>query len=157
MESGWYPAPDGLPGQQRWWDASTSTWGILRGAETPPGITDPKARKAFLEGPVGRAQSAFRRGDLVFQCEIDVMNQQAIIVGLVGSATAQSTTDSAEVLNAVCREGWNLISGSFVFVTQGQQSRDKLLSSGQNVAVRGKTVGYYLFNRGTPSPAGQVD
>ncbi|GAA5158953.1 MULTISPECIES: hypothetical protein [Amycolatopsis] len=51
------------------------------------------------------------------------------------------------ILNPVCREGWDLVNGSFVFVEQGQQSRDKLMSSGQNVAVKGQTVGYYLFKR----------
>jgi len=34
-----------------------------------------------------------------------------------------------------------------VFVEQGQQSRDKFLASGQNVAIKGTTVGYYLFSR----------
>jgi hypothetical protein len=33
------------------------------------------------------------------------------------------------------------------FVEQGQQSRDKFLASGQNVATKGTTVGYYLFRR----------
>jgi hypothetical protein len=28
-----------------------------------------------------------------------------------------------------------------------QQSRDKFLASGQNVATKGTTVGYYLFRR----------
>lgn len=37
--------------------------------------------------------------------------------------------------------------GSFVFVEQGQQSRDKFMSSGQNVAIKGQTVGFYLFRR----------
>ncbi|EGG45280.1 hypothetical protein SGM_4608 [Streptomyces griseoaurantiacus M045] len=66
---------------------------------------------------------------------------------MVGSTTTQRTKDSAVVLNAVCREGWELVNGSFVFVEQGQQSRDKFMSSGQNVAIRGETVGYYLFKR----------
>ena len=39
------------------------------------------------------------------------------------------------------------MNGSFVFVETGQQSRDKLLSSGQNVSVAGSTIGYYLFRR----------
>ena len=39
------------------------------------------------------------------------------------------------------------MNGSFVFVEEGSQSRDKFLSSGQNVAVKGSTVGYYLFRR----------
>jgi hypothetical protein len=34
-----------------------------------------------------------------------------------------------------------------VFVEEGSQSRDKFMSSGQNIAVKGTTVGYYLFRR----------
>ena len=104
-------------------------------------------RQAFLTTPVGRARQCFERGDLVYQCSIDVMSQQAVIVAMVGSATTQRTNDPVVVLNAVCREGWELVNGSFVFVEQGQQSRDKFLSSGQNVAIKGETVGYYVFRR----------
>ena len=39
------------------------------------------------------------------------------------------------------------MNGSFVFVHEGSQSRDKFMSSGQNLAVKGTTVGYYLFRR----------
>ena len=66
---------------------------------------------------------------------------------MVGSATSKRTTDAVGVLNAVCSEGWELINGSFVFVEEGSQSRDKFMSSGQNVAVKGRTLGYYLFRR----------
>ncbi|GHA73779.1 hypothetical protein ACIQRS_01750 [Streptomyces termitum] len=104
-------------------------------------------RKAFLSTPVGRARQCFEQGDLVYQCSIDVMSQQAVIVAMVGSTTLKQTTDPVAVLNAVCREGWELVNGSFVFVEQGQQSRDKFMTSGQNVAVKGETVGYYLFKR----------
>ena len=106
-----------------------------------------KERREFSKGPAGRARIAYERGDHVFQYAIDVMSQQAIIVSMVGSTTAQKTTDPVEVLNSVCKEGWELVNGSFVFIEQGQQSRDKFLSSGQNVAVKGTTVGYYLFRR----------
>ena len=75
------------------------------------------------------------------------MSQQAIIVAMVGSNTTQKTTDPLAVVNSVCREGWELVNGSFVFVEQGQQSRDRFLASGQNVAIKGTTVGYYLFKR----------
>ena len=101
----------------------------------------------FLESPVGRARAAYERGDRVFQFAHDVMSQQAVIVGMVGSATMKKTRDPSEVLNAVCDEGWDLVNGSFVFIAEGEQSRDKFLSSGQNVAVRGRVVGYYLFQR----------
>jgi hypothetical protein len=40
-----------------------------------------------------------------------------------------------------------LVNGDFVFVMQGQQSRDKFMSSGQNVAVAGTVMGYYPFKR----------
>lgn len=106
-----------------------------------------KLRREFLASPVGQAQTAFERGDHVFQYSINVMTQQAIIVAMVGSSTSKKTTDPAEVLNAVCAAGWELVNGSFVFVEEGQQSRDKFLASGQNVAVKGTTYGYYLFRR----------
>src|SRR5947208_12518137 len=49
---------------------------------------------------------------------------------MIGSSTSQRTADPTDVLNAVCREGWELVNGSFVFVEQGQQSRDKFMSPG---------------------------
>ena len=39
------------------------------------------------------------------------------------------------------------MSADFPFVTTGQQSRDKFLSSGQNVAIAGTVLGYYVFKR----------
>ena len=75
------------------------------------------------------------------------MTQRAVIVAMVGSAASKRTTDPAVILNAVAREGWDLVTASFVFVAEGEQSRDKFLSSGQNVAVKGRTMGYYVFRR----------
>jgi hypothetical protein len=106
-----------------------------------------KERAAFLASPVGQAETGFARGDQVFQYSHSVMSQQAIIVAMVGSNTSKTTTDPSEILNAVCRQGWELVNGSFVFVVEGEQSRDKFMASGQNVAVKGQTVGYYLFRR----------
>jgi hypothetical protein len=106
-----------------------------------------KERQAFYRSPAGQARAAFERGDHVFQYSIDVMSQQAVIVAMVGSGTSKTTTDPVGVLNSVCHEGWELVNGSFVFVEQGQQSRDKFMSSGQNVAIKGTTVGYYLLRR----------
>jgi hypothetical protein len=66
---------------------------------------------------------------------------------MVGGSVKASSSDPSDILNAVCREGWELVNGSFLFVEQGQQSRDKFMSSGQNIAVKGDTIGYYLFRR----------
>jgi hypothetical protein len=106
-----------------------------------------RAKQDFFRSPAGRARTAYDAGDHVFQCSFDVMSQQAIVVAMVGSATAKTSNDPVDVLNSVCHEGWELVNGSFVFVEEGSQSRDKFMSSGQNVAVKGTTVGYYLFRR----------
>lgn len=106
-----------------------------------------REREQFLNSPVGRAQTAYDRGDHVFQYSHDVVSQQAVIVALVGSTSLKSTTDPSAVLNAVCDQGWELVNGSFVFIHEGSQSRDKFMSSGQNLAVKGTVVGYYLFRR----------
>jgi len=105
------------------------------------------ARTAFFASPAGRARIGYDRGDHVFQYRIDVQNQQAIIVPMMGSTTSQKTSDPVDILNSVCREGWELVSGSFVFIEMGSESRDKFASSGQNIAVKGRTDGYYLFRR----------
>ena len=65
----------------------------------------------------------------------------------VARAGIRNSTPGSEILNAVAREGWEIVTASFVFREQGQQSRDKFMSSGQNVATKGTTVGYYLFRR----------
>ncbi len=106
-----------------------------------------KARQAFYATPAGQARIAFDRGDKVFQYSHNVMSQQAVIVAMVGSSTTERTTNPTVILNSVCHEGWEIVNGSFVFIEQGQQSRDKLMSSGQNVAIKGMTMGYYLFKR----------
>jgi hypothetical protein len=106
-----------------------------------------KERARYLATPVGQAETAFAKGDHVFQYSHSVMSQTAVIVAMVGSSNIKSTKDPTEILNAVCRQGWDLVNGSFVFVVEGEQSRDKFLASGQNVAVKGQTVGYYLFRR----------
>lgn len=89
-----------------------------------------QVRNAFLAAPAGQARLAFERGDHAFQYTIDAMKM----------------TDPVTTLNFVCNEGWELVNGSFVFVEEGQQSRDKV-GGGANVATKGTTVAYYLFRR----------
>jgi hypothetical protein len=106
-----------------------------------------REREAFLRTHVGQARTAFERGDYLFQYAHDVESQDAVIVSMVGSTTTRSSSDPSAILNGVACEGWELVTGSFVFREQGQQSRDKFMSSGQNVAIKGTTVGYSLFRR----------
>jgi len=70
----------------------------------------------FWESPPGIARLAFSNGDRAFQYEIDILDQQAIMKAMVGSSSQVVRLDPSAVLNAVCREGWELVNGSFVFV-----------------------------------------
>jgi hypothetical protein len=101
----------------------------------------------FARAPQGMARAAFERGDDVFQYSVDVQNTKAVVVKMVAATTTRSSNDPSEILNAVCREGWDLVNGSFVFLETGSESRDKFLASGQQVAVKGSVIGYYLFKR----------
>ena len=84
--------------------------------------------QVFLASPQGQARTAFEQGDEVFQASFEVMSQQAATVAMVGSTTTKQANDPTAILNGICREGWELVTGSFVF-------------------VEGKTFGYYLFER----------
>jgi hypothetical protein len=106
-----------------------------------------KGNKAFWQSPAGQASLAYDRGDQVFQTSLHLMDQDAVIVRMVGSMSPSTANDPTAQLNAVCNQGWELLSGAVTFVTTGEQSRDKFTSSGQNVAVKGHIMGYYLFKR----------
>jgi hypothetical protein len=106
-------------------------------------------RQRLLEGPPGRARIAYERGDQVFQYSWDVMSQEPTVTLLQGPHTFKEISDPAEILNAVVAEGWELVNGSFVFVEQGSEGRARFFTimAGERIAVRGTTVGYYLFRR----------
>ncbi len=112
-------------------------------------------KRAFVASPIGQARTAFAQGDHLFQAEFEVMNQTAEIVAMMGSFNTSKANNPTAVLNGIVREGWELINGSFAFVPEGEQSRDKFMSSGQNVAIRGKMMGYYLFRRCEANKAGR--
>lgn len=102
---------------------------------------------AFWNSPPGQARQAFEAGDHVFQVSFDVVNTTAWVGGIMGTRATKRRSDPSAILNAVCHEGWELINSDFVFVMQKTQSRDFLLSSGQNTAVEGTVMGYYVFRR----------
>lgn len=111
----------------------------------------------FGHRPLGRRAKRSQTAITCSSTSIDVMNQQAIIVAMVGGTTSAKHADPTAVLNSVCREGWDLVNGDFAFVMTGQQSRDKFLSSGQNVAIAGTVIGYYLFRRCEANRRGETE
>jgi len=111
-----------------------------------------KLRQAFYGSPAGEARIAFESGAHVFQYEASVKSTRAVVrpVGFGSSAIGKESRigrGPVATLNSVCDEGWELLNGSFVFVETGQQSRNKAMSTGQQVAISGTVVGYYLFKR----------
>lgn len=106
-----------------------------------------KERAEFMAGPAGKARSAFDRGDLIYQANFNLLNQEHAVVPMINAFTLAKTSDPTVVLNAICREGWDLHNSGFAFLHEGEESRDKFLASGQHVAIRGKMMGYYVFKR----------
>lgn len=107
-----------------------------------------KAKKAFLASPVGLARTAFSNGDMFFQVEIAHSKIKNNILSDAGRhANVQHANGGTDTLGEIVREGWHLISSGWVYVETGQESRDKFLSSGQQVVTRGEVVGIYLFER----------
>lgn len=107
-----------------------------------------RQREAFLHSPAGRARQAFEGGEAVFQYAMAVHQTKANVVAMAGAFTnSKETSDPTDILNSICREGWELVNGSFVFLELGSESRDKFMASGQQIAVKGNIRGYYLFKR----------
>jgi len=106
-----------------------------------------RAEREFWASPAGQARAAFENGDRVLQLSFDVLNTRTYVIPLSRTGTIKRTSDPSEILNAVCQEGWKLVNGDFVFVQLGSESRDKFMRSGQDIAVHGTVLGYYLFER----------
>ena len=81
-----------MPGERTVRDAANALKRAAQERERDARRAD-KERAAFLRTPVGQARAAFERGDRVFQCALEVERQDAVI------------------LNAIAREGWELVSG----------------------------------------------
>ena len=97
--------------------------------------------------PVGQARTAFERGDRVFQYDHDGDDP-------AGGDRRDGRLDRAPPdLRPVrdpqrgCAEGWDLVNGSFVFVEARAAEPRQVHDLGQNVAIKGSVVGYYLFRR----------
>ena len=103
------------------------------------------AMSELTESLVDDARAAFDGGGRLPMCDRRD-DARRRFVGDDGGRS-WSAREPSRVLNDICQQGWELVSGSFVFVEQGQQIRETLFSNGQRVAIKGRTIGYYLFKR----------
>ena len=105
-----------------------------------------KRAQNFRESPAGRARTARERGDLVFQFQLDVRDATTYTIPMGKTGATTTTSDASDVLNSIGREGWRLITGSFVSQATASPSRDRFLAPRQHLPAQG-VVGYYLFER----------
>ncbi|PKL31225.1 hypothetical protein CVV43_03695 [Candidatus Saccharibacteria bacterium HGW-Saccharibacteria-1] len=105
----------------------------------------------FNASPIGRAQQAYKDGLGYYQTSFDLegvgRNTLNILSHSMNTQIKQTSDPVGAILTAIEKEGWDLIQAGFTFRQTHQDSRDKLLASGQQVAITGQTVGLYLFRR----------
>jgi len=109
-----------------------------------------QAEREFRNSPVGRATTAYEQGAGFFQIELEVSEvaRSFLASNYQGySVRRREGPGHADALSEIESVGWHLAHVGFVYVMTGQVSRDKILSSGQEVGVMGKTMGIYLFRR----------
>lgn len=115
----------------------------------------------FQDPILEQARLAFERGDGWFETEIDQRSSGNLNpYGNTGQdlgmpSTVRMKLDQPDVplsprsdlLSRIEDVGWKLRTAQYLYVQLGEESRDKWLSSGQRVAIKGKIVGMYLFER----------
>ena len=114
------------------------------------------AEEAFLRSPVGRATGARADAAGFFHVELEMSEVGRSNLDLLGGYSGAPGVERKRgghggVLAQIEDVGWRLEHVGYVYVETGQVSRDKLLSSGQQVATLGKTVGHFLFRRAEPA------
>jgi hypothetical protein len=111
-----------------------------------------KARAEWLASPVGRATTARDTGAHFFQIDLDLTAMERSAWAAADARSGYNVTERrqgshADTLGQIEAVGWRLEHAGYVFIQTGQVSRDKLMSSGQEVGVQGRVVGVYLFRR----------
>ncbi|MFI5428310.1 hypothetical protein [Aeromicrobium sp. UC242_57] len=96
-------------------------------------------------GPVGQAGVAKEAGLRFYEVQLDVGVTQGSAT--FGEASGSETRSAAHPGHAGEIEalGWKLEHVGYVYQVTGEETTDKFVTTGQRVAVSGKTVGIYLF------------
>jgi hypothetical protein len=97
--------------------------------------------------PAGLAREARERGDRFFEIQLEVGESRRDVSFGHADSGDRSAEQHGGTLGAIEAEGWRLESTGYVFVPTGQSSRQKVLGSGESVAVSGIIVGIYLFRQ----------
>jgi len=109
-----------------------------------------RRRKEWLSTPIGQAASAHENGAGFFEIEIELgASNRDVSFGTSDQGKYKRNSVHTGILSEIESVGWRLEHAAYYFMTTGESSRDKFLASGQFVAVKGKTMGVYLFRRVT--------
>jgi hypothetical protein len=113
------------------------------------------AARAFWQSAQGRARTAKTDGQTLFQLMLPLASTSRAWNSLLFGDVATTTRNRPEqgaVLTQIESEGWELLQAGYVFQETGAVSRDKFLSSGQEVQTTGDTQGVYLFRATSAAP-----
>lgn len=118
-----------------------------------------KAERKFARSPIGKARQAFADGDRYFEVEIPHSQLKSYVAPMMrpGTMSLPANAKGADTLGRISAEGWRLFQAGWVFVQEGQESRDRFMASGQQVAISGEVVGIYLFERDGQASQVQVE
>jgi hypothetical protein len=104
-------------------------------------------RSPAYRAVVTDARQAYGRGDHIFQYVAEVETVRGDVHFGLGATTQRQSHDHNVILNAIAKEGWELVDTSSAFREEQQKSRNRFLATGQNIAVRGAIVNTYTFKR----------
>lgn len=107
-----------------------------------------QARAAYLASPLGRAETAYQSNQAFFQLTANISQIQGRASDWNGSQSTQTRRfNSSDLLGQIEELGWHLEHVGYVFVETGENSREKLLTSGSVSRTTGYVEGIYLFRR----------
>jgi hypothetical protein len=112
-------------------------------------LGEQKRREEWLKTPLGLATTAKESGNGFFELELEIGSSNRSVSFGTADFGKHKKSDFTGLLSQIEDIGWNLQHVGYYFMTTGETSRDKFLASGQNVAVKGKTMGVYLFRNST--------
>ena len=109
-----------------------------------------RERQNWLASPPGQASSAKENGQRYFQALLSVEEARRTTASILFHDMGRNSrkvisNEVGGVLEAIEDQGWELVHTAAAFRQTRQDSRDKFLASGQQVAIEGETVGVYLF------------
>lgn len=100
-----------------------------------------QAQAAYAASPVGRAEAAYRAGDVLFQLELQVSQ--------LWNGKIQSGGPLGVILGQVESVGWHLEHTGYVFVQAASAANSTSMAYGSAgfIGHHGEVMGVYLFRR----------